>query len=77
MWNWSSWATKATSKRKCKQSPLTPSVTTQKALDYAAGRKMTHLEVSAKTSDQVTKAFVQLSKKLMAKKDSKDPAKNK
>ncbi|CAD8106364.1 unnamed protein product [Paramecium primaurelia] len=45
-------------------------VTTQKALDYAAIRKMAHMEVSAKTADQVSKAFLSLARKLIVKKDS-------
>ncbi|CAD8108183.1 unnamed protein product [Paramecium primaurelia] len=45
-------------------------VTTQKALDYASIRKMAHMEVSAKTADQVSKAFLSLARKLIAKKDS-------
>ncbi|CAK65228.1 unnamed protein product (macronuclear) [Paramecium tetraurelia] len=45
-------------------------VTTQKALDYAGIRKMAHMEVSAKTADQVSKAFLSLARKLIAKKDS-------
>ncbi|CAD8211958.1 unnamed protein product [Paramecium octaurelia] len=45
-------------------------VTTQKALDYAGIRRMAHMEVSAKTADQVSKAFLNLARKLIAKKDS-------
>ncbi|CAD8205617.1 unnamed protein product [Paramecium pentaurelia] len=45
-------------------------VTTQKAQDYAASNRMAHMEVSAKTADQVSKAFISMVKTMIAKKDS-------
>ncbi|KAM3143777.1 hypothetical protein pb186bvf_004053 [Paramecium bursaria] len=50
-------------------------VSVAEALDYANSKKMTHIEASAKTADQVNKAFTQLAKKLMAKKDQQNQTK--
>ncbi|CAD8110294.1 unnamed protein product [Paramecium sonneborni] len=47
----------------------TRKIKTQQAIDFAAQKRMTHFEVSAKTGDQISQAFEQLIKKIIAKGD--------